>query len=149
MREIRVLGGALPILVSYAMLVMTGCGSMRHSAAYAGGPQVLPVTDVRHDTVRVSDVRYDSVYIFQDRTLDRMSDTVYLRDARVEYRYHVLHDTVRVIRMDSIPYLITVTEVREVPRERGTLDVVAYGCFGLVASFLLWWLICLVRNFLR
>lgn len=69
---------------------------------------------LHRDTVYLHNVRYDSVYIWQDKYLDRSKDTIYLRDKQVEYRYKMLRDTVRVIEKDSIPYPVIVTKEKPV-----------------------------------
>ena len=49
------------------------------------------------DTVYITSQQYDSIYIYNDKTLDRIKDTVYLRELSTEYRYKLLRDTLRII----------------------------------------------------
>ncbi len=97
-------------------LVLTGCASNRH----------LQVAEhVTRDTLYLSNVQYDSIYIFQERTSDyhmnplnplkpSETDTVFIKDVSVEYRYKLLRDTVYQTRVDSIPVIREVEVVREV-----------------------------------
>jgi hypothetical protein len=71
-------------------------------------------------------IQYDSIYIYHDRYQEyrRAShpelvsgsppDTVIITKVSTEYRYKLLRDTIRIIRRDSIPYEVTITEVKEV-----------------------------------
>lgn len=136
MRAVSIFRVTAALLMAAIVSTTMSCAGQRR-AADAGIPGSGAVRALR-DSVRVTDIHYDSVYIYRDRLTDRTADTVYLRDERVEYRYRLLRDTVRLVRTDSIPYPVTVTEVRQVPRPRGVLDVAAYCCLGLVAGALAW-----------
>ena len=116
------------ILALLSALVLTGCATRRQL-------QVVERTSV--DTVYLSNVQYDSIYIFQDRQLDRSRDTVYLRDVSVEYRYRHLRDTIYKVQHDSIPYQVTVTEVKEITRPLTLFDHLTHFTFWLVVVALL------------
>ena len=92
-------------------------------------------------TVYLSNVQYDSIYVFQDRQLDRTRDTVYLRDVSVEYRYRLLRDTIYKVQHDSIPYQVTVTEVKEITRPLTLFDHLTRLTFWLVVGAMLTYLI--------
>ena len=49
---------------------------------------------------------------YNDKTLDRTKDTVYLRELSTEYRYKLLRDTLRIIETDTIyiPYRVKVAD---------------------------------------
>ena len=97
-------------------LVLTGCASNRH----------LQVAEhVTRDTLYLSNVQYDSIYIFQERTSDyhmnplnplkpSETDTVFIKDVAVEFRYRLLRDTIYKTRIDTIPYEVRVVETHEV-----------------------------------
>lgn len=87
------------------------------------------VEHVQKDTVYLSNVKYDSIYVFKDRFQDRSRDTVYLKDVSVEYRYKLLRDTVRIVQRDSIPYEVTVTEIKEITRPLTWFDHLTRACF--------------------
>lgn len=82
-------------------LSMCSCGSTKVATQL--------VRDVRVDTVYLSNTQYDSIYIYQDKLVDRSRDTLYIKDKSIEYRYKLLRDTVKVIQRDSIPYEVTST----------------------------------------
>ena len=101
-------------------LVLTGCVSHR------------PLQVAEHlgkDTLYLSNVKYDSIYIFQERTSDyhmnplnplkpSETDTVFIKDVAVEFRYRLLRDTIYKTRIDTIPYEVRVVEtqvVRHIP----------------------------------
>ena len=85
--------------------LLAGCGTQRK----------LPVVErVMRDTVQVTNVKQDSVFIYRDRTVDRSHDTVYINDRSVAYRYRRLTDTIRIHRVDSVPVVREVEVVREV-----------------------------------
>lgn len=85
--------------------------------ARCGTPRKTPVVErVMRDTVQVTNVKQDSVFIYRDRTVDRSHDTVYINDRSVAYRYRRLTDTIRIHRVDSVPVVQEVEVVREVAR---------------------------------
>ena len=101
-------------------LVLTGCASHRP----------LQVAEhVTRDTLYLSSLQYDSIYIFQERTSDyhmnplnplkpSETDTVFIKDVAVEFRYRLLRDTIYKTRIDTIPYEVRVVEtqvVRHIP----------------------------------
>ena len=74
------------VLLSLSLLTVYSCSTSRHVSGL--------VEHTSTDTLSLSQVQYDSIYIFQDRLLDRSSDTVYLRDVSIEYRYRLHRDTI-------------------------------------------------------
>ena len=87
-----------------ALMGMMSCSTHRHASAVEQGTHT--------DTVYIATQQYDSIYIYNDKTLDRTKDTVYLRELSTEYRYKLLRDTLRIIETDSIyiPYGVKVTD---------------------------------------
>ena len=116
------------LLALLSALVLTGCATRRQL-------QVVERTSV--DTVYLSNVQYDSIYVSQDKYIDRSRDTVYLRDVSVEYRYRHLRDTIYKVQHDSIPYQVTVTEVKEITRPLSLFDHLTHFTFWLVVGALL------------
>lgn len=88
------------IILSITLLVCCSCSSTKEV--------IQLVRDVRVDTVYLSNVQYDSIYIRQDRIIDRSRDTLYIKDKSIEYRYRMLRDTIRIVERDSIPYEVTI-----------------------------------------
>lgn len=116
------------LLALLSALVLTGCATRR---------QLQVVDRITHDTLYQSNVHYDSIYVSQDKYIDRSRDTVYLRDVSVEYRYRHLRDTIYKVQHDSIPYQVTVTEVKEITRPLSIFDHLTHFTFWLVVGALL------------
>lgn len=125
------LTGSIAILATLLLtaFIIVGCSAPRQVTQL--------VRDVRTDTAYLSNMQYDSIYVYQDRLLDRSKDTVYLKDVSVEYRYRLLKDTVRIVERDSIPYEVTVTEVKEITRPLTWFDHTCRACFWICFSGLL------------
>lgn len=105
--------------------LLTGCGTQRK----------LPVVErVMRDTVQVTNVKQDSVFIYRDRTVDRSHDTVYINDRSVAYRYRLQRDTLRIHRVDSIPVIREVEVVREVRRTQWYVKLLS--AIGLLSLFI-------------
>ena len=93
------------IVIPIALCTLMGCGSAKHTQV---------AKQVSSDSTFIQQMHYDSIYIYHDRYLDRSKDTIYVKETEIEYRYKLLRDTIRIIRQDSIPYEVTITEVKEV-----------------------------------
>lgn len=119
------------LILAIATLLM-GCGSTHRVSQL--------VEHTRVDTIYLTSQQYDSIYIYQDRLIDRSRDTIYLKDVSVEYRYKMLRDTVMVVQKDSIPYEVTITEVKKITRPLTWFDKFCRSCFWFILGFLLYWL---------
>ena len=105
--------------------LLTGCGT----------PQRLPVVErIQRDTVYLHQVQYDSVFVSQERYVDRSRDTLYVQERSVEHRYRRLTDTLRIHQVDSVPVIREVEVVREVARTPWYSKLLA--TVGLVVVFL-------------
>lgn len=87
-------------------LVCCSCGSTKVV------PQ--PIREVSQDTIYLSNVQYDSIYVLQDKYTDRSKDTLFIKETNIEYRYKLLRDTVHILKHDSIPYEVRISEIKEV-----------------------------------
>ena len=116
------------LLALLTALVLTGCATRRQL-------QVVERTSV--DTVYLSNVQYDSIYVSQDKYIDRSRDTLLIKDKTVEYRYRLLRDTVYKTRIDSIPFIHEVEVIREVPRDRNWIDYLCYTITVIISGLLL------------
>lgn len=112
--------------------ILLGCGSTRHVTQ--------TVREISVDTIYLSSQQYDSIYIYQDKFVDRSRDTLYIKDKSIEYRYKLLRDTVRIVERDSIPYEVTITEVKEITRPLTSYDKLCRACFWFLLGFILYWL---------
>ena len=91
-------------LVTFCTFI--GCRSAKQAAQL--------VREVHTDTLYLSSQHYDSIYVYQDRLLDRSRDTLLIRETNTEFRYKLLRDTVYETQIDSIPVIREVEVVREV-----------------------------------
>ena len=105
--------------------LLAGCGTQRRS----------PVVErIQRDTLYLHQVQYDSVFVSQERYVDRSRDTLYVQERSVEYRYRRLTDTLRIHQVDSIPVIREVEVVREIARTPWYAKLLA--AVGLVVVFL-------------
>ena len=103
--------------------------------AGCGTPRRLPVVErIQRDTVYLHQVQYDSVFVSQERYVDRSRDTLYVQERSVEHRYRLQRDTLRIHRVDSIPVIREVEVVREVARTPWYAKLLA--AIGLLSLFL-------------
>ena len=116
------------LLALLSSLVLTGCATRR---------QLQVVDRITHDTLYQSNVHYDSIYVSQDKYIDRSRDTLLIKDKTVEYRYRLLRDTVYKTRIDSIPFIHEVEVIREVPRDRNWIDYLCYTITVIISGLLL------------
>ena len=85
-------------LVTFCTFI--GCRSAKQAAQL--------IREVHTDTLYLSNVQYDSIFVFNDRQFDRSRDTLLIRETNTEYRYKLLRDTVFKVQHDSIPYEVRV-----------------------------------------
>lgn len=117
------------VIVIVATFACCSCGSTKVASQ--------TVEHMHKDTVYLSNVQYDSIYIYKDRLTDRTRDTIFVKDVSIEYRYKMLRDTVRIVQKDSIPYEVTVIETKEITRPLTFYDRLTRTTFWLVIGALL------------
>ena len=88
------------------------------------------------DSVRQQTIRYDSIYIDHWRTVRQQADTVYDETIRYEYRYQLLHDTVRIVQVDTVSVLQEVEVVKEITTPLTWFDRLSRPTFLLVVGLL-------------
>lgn len=88
------------------VIVLGGCSTPRMATV---------VRETTRDTLYLNRIQYDSIYIDNWQLTDRSKDTIYVEKVRLEYKYKLLRDTVRVVQIDSIP---VIREVEVVKTER-------------------------------
>lgn len=121
----------------WIFLLMSSCSTSRHV-------QTVPIETLLHDTLYINKQSYDSIYIDNSHLIDRGSDTVYIKDKSIEYRYRLLRDTIRITKCDSIPYEVRIVETIEIPRKLTWYDHLTRATFWLLIGFIL---LCLYRRF--
>lgn len=128
-------------ILCFTCLVCCSCGSTKVAT------QLVEHTST--DTIYLSNVQYDSIYIYQDHLLDRSRDTIYLKDVSIEYRYKLLRDTIYKTQVDSIPYQVTVTETKEIQRPLTWYDRLTRSVFWFVIGILLCAIVFKLRKVLK
>ena len=116
------------VFVLVFVFVLTSCSTPRMATQL--------VHEVSHDTLYLSNVKYDSIYIYKDKLTDRSTDTVYVKDVSVEYRFKLLRDTVRIVQRDSIPYEVTIVQTKEITRPLTWFDHLTRLTFWLLIGAL-------------
>ena len=106
------------------LLLLSSCKTTSTSA-------IVPVHSATHDTLWLSKLKYDSVYIDRWQRIERKADTVFCDRAKTEFRYRLLRDTVYKTRTDTIP---VVRQVPVVKKERYTPPLTKFlACLGIIA----------------
>ena len=137
------------LIIFLTLLTVYSCSTSRHMT------QLVERTSV--DTIYLSSQHFDSIYIFQERTSDyhmnplnplkpSETDTVFIKDVSVEFRYKLLKDTIRVVERDSIPYQVTITETKEIQRPLTWYDHLTRSVFWIVIGILFVQLVRFVFN---
>lgn len=113
------------------LLLLSSCKTTSTSA-------IVPVHSATHDTILLSKVKYDSVYIDRWQRIERKADTVFYDRVKTEFRYRLLRDTVYKTQTDTIP---VVKQVPVVKKERYTppftkfLGIIALGASVCIFLF--------------
>ena len=94
------------ILFLFLLLLLSSCKTTSNTT------DIMPVHSATHDTILLSKVKYDSVYIDRWQRIERKADTVFCDRAKTEFRYRLLRDTVYKTRTDTVPVVKQVPVVR-------------------------------------
>lgn len=106
------------------LLLLSSCRTASNTA-------IVPVHSATHDTLWLSKVKYDSVYIDRWQRIERKADTVFYDRVKTEFRYRLLRDTVYKTRTDTIPVVKQVPVIR---KERYTPPFTKFlACLGIIA----------------
>ena len=97
----------MTLLALVIPLLCLSCSGQQHV--------VQTIGESHSDTVYLTNVCFDSIYIDRYQNTFLKADTVYVEKTMVEYRFRQLRDTLRVHRVDSVP---VIREVEIVRRER-------------------------------
>lgn len=102
----------------------------------------VPIETVKHDSIYISKVLYDSIYQRDSIYVDRKGDTVLIYKDRYLYKYKNLIDTMYINRIDSIqiPYSVEkqLTRWQSVKMELGGW---IFGVIILFALFFVGWMV--------
>lgn len=113
------------ILFLFLLLLLSSCKTTSNTT------DIVPVHSATHDTILLSKVKYDSIYIDRWQRIERKADTVFCDRAKTEFRYRLLRDTVYKTRTDTIPVVKQVPVIR---KERYTPPFTKFlACLGIIA----------------
>ena len=102
--------------------------------AVSCSPKIYERVVYQHDTTYVQQVKVDSVYRKDSVFVKEKNDTVYIYKERIRDRYVFRHDTLRLVKVDSV----AVERVKEVKVEK---PLSAWKT-AKIAAF--WWLVAAV-----
>ena len=121
----RLLARLIAFILFLFLLLLSSCKTTSNTT------DIVPVHSATHDTILLSKVKYDSVYIDRWQRIERKADTVFCDRAKTEFRYRLLRDTVYKTRTDTVPVVKQVPVVR---KERYTPPFTKFlGCLGIIA----------------
>ena len=107
------------------LFLLSSCKTTSNTTA------IVPVHSATHDTIFLSKVKYDSIYIDRWQRIERKADTVFYDRVKIEFRYRLLRDTVYKTRTDTIPVVKQVPVIR---KERYTPPFTKFlACLGIIA----------------
>lgn len=113
------------------LLILSSCSTSRQV-------QMQVAEHIHKDTIYLSNIQYDSIYILHDKYTDRSKDTVLVKETKNEYKYKLLKDTVLIVQQDSIPYEVRITEVKEARKPPNIFDYLSYLSFGILIGVIGW-----------
>lgn len=123
------------ILFLLLLLLLSSCKTTSNTT------DIVSVHSATHDTLWLSKVKYDSVYIDRWQRIERKADTVFYDRVKTEFRYRLLRDTVYKTRTDTVPVVKQVPVIR---KERYTppftkflayLGIIALGAISIFILF--------------
>ena len=121
----RLLARLIAFILVLFLLLLSSCKTTGNTT------DIMPVHSATHDTLWLSKVKYDSVYIDRWQRIERKADTVFYDRVKTEFRYRLLRDTVYKTRTDTVPVVKQVPVVRN---ERYTPPFTKFlGCLGIIA----------------
>lgn len=92
------------IVIVLSVLTVYSCSTPRMATTV--------VRETTRDTLYLNHIQYDSIYVDNRQVTDRSKDTIYVEKVRLEYKYKLLRDTVRVVQIDSIPVIRKVEVIK-------------------------------------
>lgn len=141
----------LILILLTLLLVCCSCGSTK---AVTESVPIETIKEVNiHDTLVIHDVKYDSIYVSQDKYVDRSRDTLLIREQNTIYKYRLLRDTIEKVKLevihDSIPYEVRITEKVEVTRPPTLFDSLCRYSFFFLLGGILFLVYRFIRKFIK
>ena len=100
------------------------------------------VHEVSHDTLYLSNIQYDSVYVFRDHLTDRSRDTIYVKDIQYEYKYKLIRDTVYRTQIDTLP---VIREVEVIKTEKYVPSIYKWSLAICIILFCVFCVFCVLK----
>ena len=107
----------------YILLLASVCMSCR--------TQYVPIETVKHDSVYINRIKYDSIYHKDSIYILIKGDTVYKYQYKYQYRDKIIRDTVNVTKRDSIPYPVEVVKTVTVEKKLSWLQTTLIWTGGI------------------
>ena len=104
------------------LLLLSSCKTTSNTT------DIVPVHSATHDTILLSKVKYDSIYIDRWQRIERMADTVFYDRVNTEFRYRPLRDTAYKTRTDTVPVVKQVPVIRKERYTPPFTKFLAYLC---------------------
>ena len=121
----RLLARLIAFILFLFLLLLSSCKTTSNTTA------IVPVHSATHDTILLSKVKYDSIYIDRWQRIERKADTVFYDRVKIEFRYRLLRDTVYKTRTDTVSVVKQVPVIR---KERYTPPFTKFlACLGIIA----------------
>ena len=121
----RLLARLIAFILFLFLLLLSSCKTTSNTT------DIVPVHSATHDTILLSKVKYDSIYIDRWQRIERKADTVFYDRVKIEFRYRLLRDTVHKTRTDTVPVVKQVPVIR---KERYTPPFTKFlACLGIIA----------------
>lgn len=80
------------------MLMLIGCSTIKY----------VPVESVHTDSIYISKVQVDSVYLHDSTIIRQVGDTIYHTEIKYKYKFKLLCDTFTDIQVDTITQVVEV-----------------------------------------
>ena len=122
------------LLFLVLLLLLSSCKTTSNTT------DIMPVHSATHDTLWLSKVKYDSIYIDRWQRIECKADTVFCDRVKTEFRYRLLRDTVYKTRTDTIPVVKQVPVIRKERYTPTSTKFLAYLCIfalGAISIFII------------
>lgn len=80
------------------MLMLIGCTTIKY----------VPVESVHTDSIYISKIQVDSVYLHDSTIIRQVGDTIYHTEIKYKYKFKLLCDTFTDIQVDTITQVVEV-----------------------------------------
>jgi hypothetical protein len=86
------------VLFILLMLMLIGCTTIKY----------VPVESVHTDSIYISKVQVDSVYLHDSTIIRQVGDTIYHTEIKYKYKFKFLCDTFTDIQVDTITQVVEI-----------------------------------------